>query len=340
MRCWPTFILLLCGTSPASPAENPLNFSKHPLNKTPSGFRAAGGDASEWRVIEAKVPSTLDPSALVKRHCLRHSGGSDNSARYPSLMCLGRDYENLVLKTSFRIDGGKGIQAAGAFFRGQKDNSYILFAIIPSKKRMYLTYCEKGIPVGGENSEIKIPKDGWFHLELTCQNNQISGRLNGGAFPAISLNDMPQGKVGFWARGDTDCLFAMSSADLPLSFAQSMLNEVVRANEYVLRMELSAIRKGKNEPEIVAATNPKQAGNPAHPNCRDTIKSGAVVYSPDSEAIEVVMPVKNVEGEIMAAARMFLKPGTITTKTKHRARASAVAIELGKKIQTHTKLFR
>jgi hypothetical protein len=65
-----------------------------------------------------------------------------------------------------------------------------------------------------------------------------------------------------------------------------------------------------------------------------------VVYSEGSDAVEVVMPVKNVDGEIMAAARMFLKPGKLTTKTRHRARAAAVAIELGKRIQTSAKLFR
>jgi len=339
MRYWSLFVLL-CGTFTAIPADNPLNFNKHPLNKTPTGFRAAGGDSNEWKVVEAKIPSTLDPSATVKRQCLRHSGGTNDSTRYPSLMNLGRDYKNLVLKTSFRIDGGKGVQAAGVFFRAQKDNSYILFAIIPSKKRMYLTYCEKGVPVGGQNSEIKLPENGWFHLELTCQNDQISGRLNGGAFPAITLNDMPPGKVGFWARGDTDCLFAMSSVSLPVRFSQSVVNEIARTNKHLQRVELVAIRTGKKIPEIAAATDPKKNGQPAHSNCLDTIKNGAVIYSKGRNAIEVIMPVKNVDGEIMAAARMFLKPGKLTTKTKHQARASAVAIELGNRIQTHAKLFR
>ena len=340
MRCWPTFILLLCGTSPASPAENPLNFSKHPLNKTPSGFRATGGDASEWKVVEAKVPSTLDPSVMVKRHCLRHKGGENDSDRYPTLILESSTYSDCALRTSFRIDDGNAVQAAGILFRAQKDNSYILLAIIPAKKRMYLKYCQKGVPIGGPESDIKIPKDGWYQLELTCQNNQISGRLNGGTFPTIPLNGMPPGRIGFWARGDTDCLFAMSSVTLPVSFTQSTVNEITQANEHLQRVELIAIQAGKKTPEVVAATDLKQVGQASHPNCRATIEDGSVVYSEGPNAIEVIMPVKNVDGEIMAAARMFLKPGKLTTKTRHRARASAVAIELGKRIQTHAKLFR
>jgi hypothetical protein len=207
---------------------------------------------------------------------------------------------------------------------------------------MYLTYCEEGIKFGGHSSHIALPKDGWYHLELTCQNNTINGRINGNNFePLKFINNPPgPGKVGFWARGDTDCLFAMSSVALPVSFAQSVLNEVTLTNKYLQQVELAAIRTGKKTPEVAAATNLKQVGQPAHANCRDTIENGTVIYSEGRDAVEVIMPVKNVDGEIMAAARMFLKPGKLITKTRHRARASAVAIKLGEQIQTRAKLFR
>ena len=151
---------------------------------------------------------------------------------------------------------------------------------------------------------------------------------------------MPRGKIGFWARGDTDCLFALSSVKVPLSFAQSVVNEITRSNKHLQRVELVAFRSEKNPLEIAAATDLKQVGQSAQANCLDTFKNGTVVYSKGRNAIEVIMPVKNVDGEIMAAARMFLKPGKLITQTKYRALASAVAIELGKKIQTHAKLFR
>ena len=339
MRFWP-ILALVWFALPSMAADNPLNFSKHPIGQTPTGFRVTDGEASEWVVTETKTPSELDPSKIVKRHCLRHKGGNIDSDRYPTLILKSHEYTDFTLKTSFRIDGGNGTKAAGMLFRAQKDDSYILFAIIPAKKRMYLKYCEKGVPVGGPESDIKLPEDGWYRLELTCQNDQISGRLNGGTFPVIPLKDMPRGKIGFWARGDTDCLFALSTIKVPLSLAQSAVNEITRSNEHLQRMELAAIRPGKKTLEIAAATDVKQVGQPAHTNCRATIENGAVVYSERRDIIEVIMPIKNVDGEIMAAARMFLKPGKLTTKTRHRARASAVAIELGKKIQTHAKLFR
>ena len=111
-------------------------------------------------------------------------------------------------------------------------------------------------------------------------------------------------------------------------------------HKHLQRVELAAIRTGKKTPEVAAATDPKQVGQPAHANCLDTIENGTVIYSKGRDAIEVIMPVKNVDGEIMAAARMVLKPGKFTTQSKHRALASAVAIKLGEQIQTRTKLFR
>ena len=335
-------LIFLCISLPILAAGNPLNFSNLPRGKTPSGFRASGGEAKEWRVIESEVPSTLDPSRPVKRHCLRHSGGTNNSERFPSLVFEGKNFENLVIKTSFRIDGGNGVRAAGIVIRAQPDNTSFVFAVIPAKSRMYLSYCEKGTKFGGHSSRISLPKDGWFHLELTCKNNTLSGKLNGENFETLRFINNPPGpgKVGFWARGDTDCLFTMSSVTLPVSLAQSVVNDIARTNKYLLRMELAAVRPGESAPEIAAATDLKQLGKPAHANCDQAIKKGAVVYSEGSDAVEVVMPVKNVDGEIMAAARMFLKPGKLTTKTRHRARAAAVAIELGKRIQTSAKLFR
>lgn len=327
---------------PSIAADNPLNFSKHPLDKTPMNFRASGGKPNEWKVTEVEVPSRLDPTKKVKRHCLRHSGGTNDSARYPSLVSKGKNYKNLVINTSFRIDGGKGVQAAGVVIRAQPDNTSFLLAVIPAKSRMYLTYCEKGTKFGGHSSLIALPDDGWYHLELTCQNNTINGRINGNNFePLKFINNPPgPGKVGFWARGDTDCLFAMSSVSLPVSFAQSVLNEVTRANKYLLSVELVAIRSDNKVPVVAAATDLEQVGRHAHARCRNTIENGSVVYSESRDTIEVIMPVKNVDGEIMAAARMFLKPGKLTTQDRHRARASAVAIELGNRIQTRGKLFR
>jgi hypothetical protein len=303
------------------------------------GFRASGGVASEWKVIDAEIPSTLNPSVMVKRRCLHHKGGKNDSDRYPTLIFEGPNYANFALKTSFRINGGNGVQAAGVIFRAQKDNSYMLFAIIPSKERIYLKYCEKGALPAGPESDIQTPKNGWYQLELTCRNNQISGRLNGEVFDTLPLINMPPGKIGFWTRGDTDCLFTMSKLTMPVSFAQTLISDISLTNKHLQRVELVAIRAGKKTPEVAAATDLKQVGEPAHANCRGTIENGTVTYSKGRNAIEVIMPVKNVDGEIMAAARIFLKPGKLITKAKHRARASAVAIELGKKIQTHAKLF-
>jgi len=335
-------LVLLWSSLPILAAGNPFNFSKLPLGKTPAGFRATGGEAKEWRVVEADLPSTLDPSRTVKRHCLQHSGGTNDSERYPSLVFAGKDFGNLVFKTSFRIDGGNGVKAAGIVIRAQPDNTSFVFAIIPAKSRMYLSYCEKGTKFGNHSSRISLPKDGWYHLELTCVNNTLSGKLNGENFETLRFINNPPGpgKVGFWTRGDTDCLFTLSSVTLPLSLAQSVVNDIARTNKYLLRVELAALRPGKNVPEISAATDLKQVGKPAHASCRQAIEKGAVIYSEGSDAIEVVMPVKNVDGEIMAAARMFLKPGNLTSKARHRARAAAVAIELGKRIQTRAKLFR
>ena len=340
MKFWLTIAFFILA-HPAT-ADNPLNFSKHPVGKTPNGFRVAGGTTNEWKVIEAEVPSSLDPSLMVKRRCLRHSGGTNNSTRYPSLVHTGESYEDLVIKTSFRINGGNGVQAAGVVIRAQPDNTSFIFAVIPANKAMYLTYCEKGVKFGGGSTHISLPKDGWYHLELTCQNNAINGRINGKSFEELKLirNPPGPGKVGFWTRGDTDCLFTMSSVSLPMSFAQSVINEIVRTNKHLQRVELSAIRPGKKNPEVAAATNPKQVGQPAHASCLDTIENGTVIYSKSRDTIEVIMPVKNVDGKIIAAARMILKPGKFTTQTKNRALASAVAIELGRKIQTHAKLFR
>jgi len=132
----------------------------------------------------------------------------------------------------------------------------------------------------------------------------------------------------------------MSKLHLPVSFAQTVINNISLTNKYLQRVELAAIRVGKNNPEIAVATDLRQVGQPAHVSCLSTIQDGTVVYRESSDAIEVVMPIKDVDGEIMAAARIFLKPGKLTTKATHRARATAVAIELGKKIQTHAGIFR
>ncbi|MBL69815.1 MAG: hypothetical protein CMO74_15460 [Verrucomicrobiales bacterium] len=331
--------MLWSGLSAAA-ALNPLNFSRQQLGKAPAGFVPVNSEATEWTVIKAKVPSTLDPTQLVDRHCLKHRGGTPDTKRYPALLLDHRDYDDLILKTSFQITGGSGVKAAGVVFRTQKDNSAILFAIIPEKENMYLKFCEKGVPVGGPESRIKIPKDGWYHLEISCRNNVINGRLNGESFDSIKLNDMPAGRVGFWTRGDTECLFAMSSLTLPLTLAQGAVNDITRANEHLKRMELIGQRRGADGLEIAAATNAALTGKAGPESCRPTLEKGAVVYSEDDDEVEIIMPVRDVEGDIIAAARMILSSGKLTTQARNRARASAVAIELGKRIQSRARLFR
>ena len=72
---------------------------------------------------------------------------------------------------------------------------------------------------------------------------------------------------------------------------------------------------------------------------KKTLTDGTVFYTETKNATQVIMPVRDKDGDIIAAAVINLEKSVLANRDLYRARASAVVIDLGKRIQDKRQLF-
>ena len=147
--------------------------------------------------------------------------------------------------------------------------------------------------------------------------------------------------MGFWTRADTACEFAKFEVGKPVSIAQQAVQSVSRTNKHVKNLKLFAIADNVKAPSLVASTTGTGIGKSAEEpeDIKKTLTDGTVFYTETKNATQVTMPVRDKDGDIIAAAVINLEKSVLANRDLYRARASAVVIDLGKRIQDKRQLF-
>ena len=329
---------------PLAAAVGSFEFHKMKLGDLPkeyiSGNHGNGG-TSTWKITEIELPGELDPKATYKRRILAHTGKNNDDQHYPVLLYGAKEFSDMRLNARVRITGGKGTQAVGICFGAANDKNFFLLALKPSTRRVYATDVQNGAISSGHVSELPVTKDGWYELVITCRDRRVSFLINGKSYPSFDTPTPLKGKVGFWTRADTACEFAKFEVGKPVSIAQQAVQSVSRTNKHVKNLKLFAIADNAKAPSLAASTTGTGIGKPAEEpeDIKKTLTDGTVFYTETKNATQVTMPVRDKDGDIIAAAVINLEKSVLANRDLYRARASAVVIDLGKRIQDKRQLF-
>jgi hypothetical protein len=310
-------------------ADNALSLVKQETGKAPVGFTAFA--VGTGKVGVAKIVALKD----AKKKALEIIGG-DVSLNHYTLHRLDQavpgDF-NCTVK--FRILGGKGVQAAGVFFRMQKNRKdYYLLAVKPKDKKLFWTAYKdhKGVK-GKKDNQIESAPDGWHHLKFSCAANTIRWELNGRkqfiTYKTQFVPDYRAGAFGFWVRSDTRVQFADMQLLLPEAVVekdkhQKLIENLVLANKRLVSLQLIARPKAGQAPLMVGSMNPKEIGQPGPAASLKAMDTGKIFHNLGKNIREVNTPLRGNDGEIIGVARLRLRSKAGNTVARDLSFAASI----------------
>ena len=319
---------------PVIAAEQAFDFSNAPLDQTPPGFRsvvAGAGKPGAWKVILDDVPPLLAPlsskaPAVAKRAVLAQASREAVDNHFPILIFEGDEYKEFKLTTRFKVVGGALEQMAGAVFRYQNEsNFYVVRASVLGKNfRCYRV--ENGVikpPIG---PEVEIAKGVWHELSVQCEGNRIVCALDGQELIKLVDNASAgkSGKVGFWTKSDSVSYFAdarisYSAREMP---AQTLVRAAMKDFPKVIGIQVYATRSKTEAPAVVASTDEKDLGKPGGAAEQDVALNARAYYAKGRDTVSVTLPLRDRNGEAIAAVRVQMKsfPGQTQDNALVRAR--------------------
>jgi len=340
--------LWLTVSLPAFGAERVFDFQDLPANKTPPGFRSVvsgTGPIGDWKVIMDEVPPLLSPltdkaPVVTKRAVLAQLNSDPTDERFPLLIFDGETFTDFTLTTRFKLASGTAEQMAGIAFRLQDErNFYVIRASGLGKNlRFYKVVSgERGNPIG---PQVDIPPGVWHELKIECKGNQIRCWLNGKeTIPTLTDNSFTSGKIGFWTKSDSVSYFAETRMTYtPREPLAAVIVRNVVANYPRLRGLKVYTLDEKGEPRVVASKNPGEVGTPGGKNEKETITQGHIFYGKDKKSVSVVMPLRDHNGEPIAAVRLNMETFVGQTEQNALSRARPLVKEMQARVQSLEEL--
>jgi hypothetical protein len=341
-------LLLSCALA----AEKKFDFGEYPLEKTPPGFRstvAGSGKPGEWKTVMDEVPPTLAPLSpnapvVTRRAVLAQLARDGIDEHFPILVYDEESFGDFAFRTRFKTVSGEAEQMAGIVFRFQDEKNYYVVraSSLGSTFRFYkVVNGERGPPLGPD--KVEIPKGTWHELAIECKGNQIRSWLDGKELiPALTDNSFASGKIGFWTKSDSVSYFS----DAKISYtpkevlAQVLVRDSLKTYPRLLGLKISAIRPGETEPRVVGASKEKDLGQPGSSTERDVISRGTIYYGKESGSVTVTMPLRDQNGEPVAAVAVTMKSFAGQTEQNAIARAMPIVKEMQLRVPTLQDLLQ
>jgi hypothetical protein len=298
-----------------------LDFSQFPLGETPTGYSSlisGEGKPGAWKVVNDEVPvlpdalSTNESSALLdrplKRFVLAQTAQDAVDEHFPILLYNGDTFGDFTLTTRFKILSGKIDQMAGLVFRAKDEkNYYVIRASALGKSVRFFKFVGglRNDPIG---PEVVVTTNEWHELTIICQGSEIRWLLDRKQYmPALHDTSFSVGKVGFWTKSDSVSYFVDTKIQYtPRSpFGQTVVRDVMKKYR-ILGLWLYA-GKSAYATRIVGCHDESKLGEEGGQLESAAIKDGNVYFLRSKDYVEVTTPVRDRNGEIVAAMRVRMK---------------------------------
>jgi hypothetical protein len=343
--CWLAFAALAW---PLTAAELTFDFSQTPEGQPPAGFRSSvsgEGKPGDWQVRLDDVPSqlqTLTPGATqtAKRPVVAQLAKDATDEHFPVLIYDGDSYGDFTFTTQFKIVDGTAEEMAGVAFRIlDEKNYYVIRASALGNNLRFYKFVDgvRSAPIG---PDVTITKGVWHELKVQCQGSQIASWLDGQALiPPLNDGSFSSGKIGFWTKSDSVSYFA----DAHLTYtprealAQRAVRDVAGLYPRLLDILIYAPKGGTDTNQLVAIASKAdgEVGQPAPESHQGVFSREVTLFRPGVDDFSVVMPLRDRDGEVIAAVEVKLKKNFMgQTEQNAVVRTLPVVKALEARIQT------
>jgi hypothetical protein len=333
---------------PAAGAEIKIDFGDVATGPMPTNFHAAlagGGRPGEWKIIMDEVPPLLAPLSpqapvVTRRAVVAQTSTDPTDERFPMLIYDGETFKDFNLTTRFKIAGGTAEQMAGVVFRYQNEsNCYVIRAsALGNNVRFYKVV--DGVRSNPIGPETDIATNTWHTLAVQCQGNQITCWLDGKlVMPTLHDNSFATGKIGFRTKsdavgyfGDTTILYTPR-----VPKAQGVVQGILKEQPRILGLRLYTL-DDQGRPHVIASKLEKEIGQPGSDAEKAAITAGKVYFGRGKGTVAVTLPLRDRNGDPMAAVRVQLKSFFGETQDNALTRATMIVKTIQAQITSKEEL--
>ena len=326
-------------------AEMVFDWASTKPNATPAGFDSllsGSGQPGDWKVIldESPAPFPAISSKAVNRNVrpvLAQLSQERTDARYPMLVFNGETFSDFTIATQFKIVDGVDEQMAGIAFRIQDERNYYYIRASALGQNVNFFKVQDGQLIGPIGAKAEIPKGVWQELTIECQGNQIKCRLNGKeAIAPLRDNTFNAGKLGFWTKSDSVSYFAETHIIYKPreALAQTLIRDTIKKYPRLQGMKIFAAAPGARDAKVIASTEPAEIGQPAQKEAVDVIARGIIYHGEDKGKVLVTMPLRDGNGDSVAAVKVIMKAFPGQTERNAIARALPIVKEMEARFRT------
>jgi hypothetical protein len=298
-------------------AERQFSFGELTTSGSATNFHAellGDGGPGVWKILPGEAPSAFgslsDPAKTVAGgSALAQTSQNPADERFPMFIYDGERFRNFRFTTQFKIVGGMAEQMAGVVFRFQDcSNFYVARVSVLGKNVRFYKVIN-----GGRTDPIGPPCDisagTWHELSVQCDGTQITIYLDGRtAMPTLGDSSFGEGKIGFWTKSDSVSYFANARVEYTpiVPVAQTLVDRVLREEPRILGLRIYTL--GTNEtPAILASKDSSERGQPGTEAELAAIREGTVSFGRERGVVILTMPLRDRNGDTIAAVRLKLK---------------------------------
>jgi hypothetical protein len=342
-------ILLVVAAFPAFrglAAEKVLDFGEVPEGQCPTNFRSTvtgKGKPGEWKIVldeERPLLAPLTPQArsvsVTKKAVLAQVSKDPTDNHYPLLIYEGESFSDFKLSTRFKIVAGGAEQMAGVAFRIQDENNYYYVRASALGNTFYFFKFVKGELIGPIGSKVEITRNTWHEMEVDCQGSQITCSLDGKALiPQMQQDTFSRGKIGFWTKSDSVSYFSDTKISYkPLELpAQVIVREVLKKYPRLLALKLYVPGKESSPPALIATGAPVPAGETGGKTEMAVLTTAETWFGKENDSVSVIMPIRDRNGDVIAAARVVMKSFRGQTEQNAIIRAAPIVREIQARVR-------
>jgi hypothetical protein len=333
-------------------AERQFKFEKFAIDQCPTGFVSVvvGEDKpGDWKVVLQDAPPVLEPltpkaEVLTRQAVLTETGRKPRSNHFPTLIFDKETYGDFTLTTRFRIDGGTLEQVAGAVFHFQNESNYYLVCADALQKNFRCYKVENGVFRPPYGADMEVATGVWHDLRIECESSRILCSLDGK--DVIKLIDSTfagkSGKVGFWTKSDSVTYFGDTKITYATQehLAQALVRDALKEYPRVVGIRIFAASTNGGPALIVGSVDESELGQPGGSTVEAVISQGTSYYSKDDSNATVTMPLRDRNGDPIAAVRIVMKSFPGQTMDNARVRAEPIVKQIQKGVLTLHDLLR
>jgi hypothetical protein len=217
---------------------------------------------------------------------------------------------------------------AGVIFRAQDEKNFYYVRASALGSTIGFSKVEKGEVKPPIRQSMPFEKGVWHELGIQCEGTSFHVMLDGKeAMPVVNDTTFSSGKIGLFTKSDsvsyfTDIKISYKSKD-PL--AQVLVRDVMKEYSKLLGLKVYAAEPKTGATKLIASDNEKEVGEPGEASDTDVIKRGVSYYSKKKDLVIVTMPLRDRNGDPIAAVRVLLKPN-FGGQTEDNARIRATPV--------------